>query len=411
MNGQSGNRHGTADQGSDGGQAARALLGGLIDYAGLFPPKKHAMAAAINEYAAILRSPKSWMLGRFILPVSQLPEFARVASELAIRTMGREGLPTREVDLAKEERGEVADHEYPWLISVIMDGTDIERDIDAVFAFNDRHTEIARKGQPPIAQALVDAVEFKVPMVPNAGKPHLPHGAAFIDHCLESMPEELYPFFEVPLIGATPESSDLRGLIAALAGAGQTGGGGGNGQKGSRNERDGDDEEFDGEGDDFEGGNSGSMGGGALKIRTGGITADAFPAPDQIAAFLVHAAAADVPFKATAGLHHAVRAHYPLTYEPNCSSAVMHGFLNLFLAATLVRTRGLEGPEGIRIATAMLEETDPGAFRFSDSLVTWREYGVTDQDLAEAREQFCLSYGSCAFDEPLTELQRLKIVG
>ena len=57
------------------------------------------------------------------------------------------------------------------------------------------------------------------------------------------------------------------------------------------------------------------------KVRTGGVTAEAFPSPDALLAFLDAAVGAGVPFKATAGLHHAVRGPYRLTYEPGSPSA------------------------------------------------------------------------------------------
>ena len=48
---------------------------------------------------------------------------------------------------------------------------------------------------------------------------------------------------------------------------------------------------------------------------------------------------AEVPFKATAGLHHPLRADYPLSYETNAPH-VMFGYLNLFLAAGFMRWNG-----------------------------------------------------------------------
>jgi len=54
--------------------ALRAAFGGLIDYAGLFPPAQIGMEAALAEYAAARRGPHAWMLGRFIVPEIRLPE-------------------------------------------------------------------------------------------------------------------------------------------------------------------------------------------------------------------------------------------------------------------------------------------------------------------------------------------------
>ena len=59
-----------------------ALLTNLVDYAGLYPPAKLGMSAAVDNYATYLRSEESWMLGRFICPVSRLEEFRREARGL-----------------------------------------------------------------------------------------------------------------------------------------------------------------------------------------------------------------------------------------------------------------------------------------------------------------------------------------
>ncbi|PZR56125.1 MAG: hypothetical protein DLM50_09020 [Candidatus Meridianibacter frigidus] len=55
--------------------AARALLSGLIDYAGLFPPAKLDMEHALAEYQTLRAGPCAWMGGRFIVPASRLAEF------------------------------------------------------------------------------------------------------------------------------------------------------------------------------------------------------------------------------------------------------------------------------------------------------------------------------------------------
>lgn len=54
--------------------AVRTALTALIDYAGLFPPARLAMPDAVVEYAGARTSPYAWMLGRFIVPLSRVPE-------------------------------------------------------------------------------------------------------------------------------------------------------------------------------------------------------------------------------------------------------------------------------------------------------------------------------------------------
>jgi hypothetical protein len=79
--------------------------------------------------------------------------------------------------------------------------------------------------------------------------------------------------------------------------------------------------------------------GGRAKVRTGGETADLFPGPRDLGRFMQACAEEQVPFKATAGLHHPVRSLHKLTSEPGSDSIVMHGFLNVFIAAALLRSK------------------------------------------------------------------------
>lgn len=360
MPSQNGVHHSTDDpfdsEGPEGPHAAaRTLMSGLVDYAGLFPPAKLDMRKTVENYALYAKSDSAWMLGRLIVPVSRLSEFAQTLEEV-------DGLAPEDM--------------IP--VSVIStDNADLERDLDAVHAFNHDHIAPRKRPHGPRGSAggadafvppvLIDAIEIKLPVsFTGSGTGD---AVEFINSALESMPDELYPFFELPImpppghaVGAP--APDVRGLIASLSGADA-----------------------------------------AAKVRTGGVTQDAFPAANQIAGFLIACAQADVPFKATAGLHHAIRAHYPLTYEPNCDRGVMHGFLNLFLAATLVRTHRPHLKKDV--VTEMLEETDPEAFKFGDTLVNWRSYGITLEQIAHTRETFALSFGSCSFEEPVTEVRRI----
>jgi hypothetical protein len=131
------------------------------------------------------------------------------------------------------------------------------------------------------------------------------------------------------------------------------------------------------------------------KIRTGGITEDAFPSAETVAAFLRACKAAGVAFKATAGLHHPLRCVRPLTYEPNAAVGTMHGFVNVFLAAALVDD-----------AEAILLERDPAVFAFSDEGARWRDRFIPIDALGEMRT-FAISFGSCSFEEPIDDLKEL----
>ncbi len=135
------------------------------------------------------------------------------------------------------------------------------------------------------------------------------------------------------------------------------------------------------------------------KIRTGGVVPESIPSVDQLADFILRCAESRLPFKATAGLHHPIRASHPLTYEAGAPTAMMHGFINLFLAAAFAWAE----PQDIH---PLLSETDPAAFRF-DQRAHWRDCSLTADQVTEARHNFAHSFGSCSFTEPLESLQQL----
>ena len=142
--------------------------------------------------------------------------------------------------------------------------------------------------------------------------------------------------------------------------------------------------------------------GGRAKVRTGGVTPEAFPSPQALVEFLAACQAEGVAFKATAGLHHPVRGAYNLTYEPNSPTGNMYGFVNVFVAAALLRQGVAEA-----VAPKVLEESDASAFEFSSDAVTWRGHRIPVAELRAVRKEFAISFGSCSFREPVDELGQL----
>src|SRR6476469_1773414 len=132
------------------------------------------------------------------------------------------------------------------------------------------------------------------------------------------------------------------------------------------------------------------------KIRTGGVTQDAFPNVETVAMFIQTCRQKKVPFKATAGLHHPIRCAKPFTYESNSPSGTMHGFINVFLAAAMPGT-----------ATQILREENARAFGFDDGGVWFRDLRVTTDELERVRTQSAISFGSCSFEEPIADLKAL----
>jgi hypothetical protein len=242
-------------------KSLRALLEGLIDYAGLFPPAALSMQDAVRNYARYRDEQYSWALGRFVVPADRAQE---VPSELPLSILGIDEVKAATTD-------------------------DIER--------------IAR-----------DANGRKV-------------------------------YVEITDIALLDELA-RHGLRA--------------------------------------------------KIRTGGVTVDAFPPIGDIAQFLRACKAAGVAFKATAGLHHPLRCLKPLTYASDAPTGTMHGFLNVFLAAVLLDH-----------AEAILAEEDAGAFSFDDEGASWRGHRVTTEELRAMRRDFATSFGSCSFEEPIADLRAL----
>jgi hypothetical protein len=140
------------------------------------------------------------------------------------------------------------------------------------------------------------------------------------------------------------------------------------------------------------------------KLRTGGVTTDAFPDLAKVMNFLELCIARRVPFKATAGLHHPVGGDFPLTYDRVSVHGTMYGFLNIFLAAVLLHA-GRTSTELL----PLLEERDAAAFTTSDGTLGWRGLTATTAEIAAARAAFAGSFGSCSFEEPVRELAALHL--
>lgn len=126
------------------------------------------------------------------------------------------------------------------------------------------------------------------------------------------------------------------------------------------------------------------------KLRTGGVTPDAFPPEDEVATFILACLDLGVPFKLTAGLHRAVRHTAPDGLE-------QHGFLNTLLAVA----DALDGADHA-IVTGTVAERDAAA-------VTERIRALPPDRAASVRSWFG-SYGSCSVHEPLDDLIDLGFI-
>ncbi|QHW34826.1 hypothetical protein GZH47_31220 [Paenibacillus rhizovicinus] len=137
-----------------------------------------------------------------------------------------------------------------------------------------------------------------------------------------------------------------------------------------------------------------------VKVRSGGLAADAFPTPYQIATVLEACRDRSIALKFTAGLHHPIRMFRP---EVN---AKMHGFLNVFAAGLLASALSLDRHR----ITEIVEDEQAEHFHFSDEGLCWQNLFISSADISAYRHSACSSYGSCSFDEPREELRALQLL-
>ncbi|MGQ0840500.1 hypothetical protein [Actinokineospora sp.] len=124
------------------------------------------------------------------------------------------------------------------------------------------------------------------------------------------------------------------------------------------------------------------------KIRCGGLSREAFPSVDEVADFLAVISAGEASFKATAGLHNAIR------HTDEATGFTHHGFLNLLVATSRLLSGG-----DVR-----------GALSATDGAALAKEAGdLTDQAAHAVRAVFG-SYGSCSLAEPIADLEGLGLL-
>ncbi|MGA8026077.1 MAG: hypothetical protein WB992_02960 [Bryobacteraceae bacterium] len=241
--------------------ALRALLGNLVDYAGMFPPASLPVEAALSNYQRYRTGPHAWMAGRFVISAADL-DTLRADMDLPFAVL--------------------SDSDHPRAAAI-------------------ESKRIISASKPVYCEASLDQIE------------------------------------EVKRVGSF------------------------------------------------------------AKIRTGGVTPQTIPSVEYVAEYISACAELRMPFKATAGLHHPIRSEHPLTYKPGGPSAMIHGFINVFVAAAFAW-------HGERRIDAILAETDPAAFKFDDR-AHWRDRSLEAGEIRAARTEFAHSFGSCSFQEPIQDLQ------
>lgn len=140
--------------------------------------------------------------------------------------------------------------------------------------------------------------------------------------------------------------------------------------------------------------------GAGFKLRTGGLTPGDFPTVADVAGVVEACGRHRCRWKATAGLHHAVR-------QTDAKLGVtMHGFLNVLFAAVLARSEDLSR----RDVEAILAEENPAVFDIDNSWILWKDHSADIADIRAARHAAFTSFGSCSFAEPRDGLKKLGLL-
>jgi hypothetical protein len=299
----------------------RALLSGLIDYAGLFPPAALPLDQAIGNYARYRTEPEAWMLGRFVCPAARLAELARLVPwhfadgpALAVSVLAGKG----------NALGELLDC--------------LQQDVAAVAAFQ------AACGD----RVSVEALEARLPSATSEYEPErlaevVAQSRSIIKAAVRGA---VTPYYEPTLETGWHEVSTT--VLGAFARSHATG----------APERDHPP---------------------GLKVRCGGEAAHTIPGPEQVAFFITACRDHSIAWKATAGLHHPIRRyHAPLR-------TAMHGFVSIFGAAVLAHARGLDGEQVRRIVEDEDPADfvfDDEAFHWKDLHVTTAEVAAARERFA-----------------------------
>ena len=286
--------------------AVQALLGRILEYAGLFPPAALDMETALRNYQRYTETDEFWLLGGFVLPASRLEEFTGAFA----RVWGTE-------------------QERPWTLKVVCAGETVD-DGRAIAEFQQ-------------GAVFIGSLEAKAA------------DARAAQEVLERLPAARARYVEFP-----PEKAAQ--VLPVLA--------------------------------DY---------GARAKIRMSGTTADSVLAADVVARFLLACAKEGLAWKATAGLHHAVRGVREVA--PGGPRVAMHGFVNLFLAGA----QALYGADEKALVKTLIEE-DASAFRLDDDLIRWHDNTLISDQIEKARSEFAISFGSCSFTEPVEDLKAMEWV-
>ena len=252
----------------------------------------------------------------------------------------------------------------PWHLAVIGRGGEelisclkvLQQEMRAISTFNQRNEGVAS----------VDVIEMRMPpAVMESGSDGVLELVERSSEAIATGATGMIPFFEIPYGARGPE--ELFGTLSALS-------------------------KFNTQ---WAGPRYHAVG---AKIRTGGSSAEAFPSTRQLAFFVGACSKLHLPFKATAGLHH------PLRQRDESIGAEVHGFVNVFVGVVLADALKIN----LQTLIKVLESDQADDFLFKEDGLSWHGRDVTLEQIATARKDVGISYGSCSFTDPIEGLKSMN---
>lgn len=266
-------------------ESLRALLTGIVDYAGIFPPAKLPLELAVKNYDAYKSSEHAWMLSRFVCGASMLPGM--------------------EVYASSSSKGQAGS----CLVAVVGRGGEdiisflevLQQDLGCIDTF----------GEAMGQSAEVDVFEVKLPeAVVEGGSESVYELVERSSEVFASGAPGVRPFYEIGFRTGGPETAFK--TLSAL-------------------------KKFN---DKWAGERYRPVG---AKMRTGGADATAIPSSNQLAFFISACSKLGLTYKVTAGVHQ------PLRHTDKAMGTEVHGFLNVFVAAVLAHASELPLPKIVNI--------------------------------------------------------------
>ena len=327
--------------------SVRTFMNEIIDYAGFFPPANLTFRESFENYIDYCTFKNKWMLGKFVSPFSRLDELTGLVSE--------NPLVTKSNPLHIAVMGSLSQ-------DVLHFEKNFPRDIQDMSKFLRNNA----------GYVTIDSYEVKLPL----DLINFRETSDFLDtldliqrDMNKTISKDTRIFYEIELKSKN-WMDNVDSIVAGISICNQF---------------------------YIEEEKSPKIG---FKLRTGGITPDMIPTAFQVAYVIKKCIENKIPFKATAGLHLAIK-----HFDEKIKSKV-YGFLNIFGAGIIYYYYQMP-PEDL---TMIIEDEHISDFSFTADSFAYQDLKVSSEEVKFVRENFMLSMGSCSFDEPLQELIDLKLL-